>query len=229
MSEQQSPTSVDSKKVLPPLNPLALPAETDGLFRMLVAGSFLLTMYMLMLYIVFGVLLGVPWFFADVWWNTQAFELTSQTIADRWIFALSDGEMRELAASLAWLNLGAFFNSLPRVAFVMLFGCVLMLTSVILYRSGFARMIRRDKLRTLSTFPRTDLAARVQAHISTIARSAGFERAPEIVVRTSKKGDAQVFGHRGRYILRVDAAPSHALSTNSVTWCAVARAKHFEQ
>jgi hypothetical protein len=207
MIEQQAAPMADAEERRARLNPLALPAETDGLFRMMVAGSFLLAMYTVFLYIIFGTLLGIPWFFADVPWNTWAFERTNEIVADRWILALADAEVRILATDLFRLNLGAFVSSLPRVMLVSFFGSLLTFVSVVLYRTHFRRVIRRDRLRPLGSFPRADHAIRVRSLIDSIARSAALGSTPEIVIRTRHKGDAQVFGHGGRYVLRVDAAP----------------------
>lgn len=203
----QNQESVQATDDRPRLNPLALPAETDGLFRMMVVGSFLLAMYTVFIYLVLASLLGLPVLYADAYWNTLTFEQMTQTIGDRWIFALGDPEVRALADALVGPNLNAFVSSLPRLAVVSLFGLVLIVAATIVYRGSLARMIRRGKLRPLSAFPRQDLAAKILMTIDEIARQAGLKQTPEIVIRTSRAGDAQVFGRRGRYMLRIDAIP----------------------
>ncbi len=203
--QDQAPTHFTGDK--PRLNPLAFPSETDGLFRMMVAGSFLLAMYAVLLAIVVATLSGVPGLVADIRWTIVANERMRQTVGDRWIFGLSDSEIRSLADDLVGLQLNAFIRSLPRSMLVFLVGVTLIGASVLVYHTSQTRMIRRGKLRALRSFPRSDFASKIQASIDAIARRAGLPHTPEIVVRTNQAGDAQVFSQRGRYILRIDAIP----------------------
>ncbi len=207
MTEPQTAPAADSDEHRPRLNPLALPAETDGLFRMMVAGAFLLAMYTVMVYIVFAVLLGASWLFGDVPWNVQVFDDIARTVGDKWIFELSKPEVRTLAERLFTLNLNGLIGSLPRLGFVLVMAGVLGATSIIVYNSHQQRMVRRGKLRTLNEFPRTDLAEKIQSSIEALARQASISPAPEIVVRTRHGGGAQVFGRRRNYFLLLDAFP----------------------
>lgn len=210
-SAHSLPTAWEPPQSAPPgqpvLNPLSFPAETDGRFRMLVIGAVMLAFYTLFLFLTLMVVVGSPLLLADLPWSLLSIDRINGTLGDRWIFDLTDSEIRTVANDMLVIQGNAFLTGLPRLALVGLSIFVLLGGSYALYRMHPWYIRRRGRLRPLTAFANAGFAEDVRASVVAISAEAGIRHPPSVEIMTSSHSDAQVFGLPNRYVLRLNARP----------------------
>lgn len=198
-----TPSPTPSRRQL--LNPLIFPAETNGRFQMIIVGIVLLSLYVAMNSILVLGVSGNSTFIADLPWVQSYQEHVSSPFGKATPFDLTDQEIKRLSSDLLFILRQAIVNSLPRLGFMVLSALAPIAISYALYHSHPSRLSRRQRLKPLTAFDNPERADEVRMRVAAIAASAGISSPPAIVIKSHDYSDAQVFGLRHRYVLRLNA------------------------